>query len=131
MKMVKQKYMLPEWFAALNKDFRYQLTAIGAPGPNLHIEEEIHINSNNNSIFKIAGGKGDPRMKVSWQVTGIRQDHWAKANRPIVEEDKPSHERGYYIHPELYGNSTDKSVELYVIKSRLILIRVQLKQYKK
>ncbi|HEY9386381.1 MAG TPA: hypothetical protein VIP70_05030, partial [Nitrososphaeraceae archaeon] len=28
---------LPDWFGALNKDFRYQLTAIGAPGPNLHI----------------------------------------------------------------------------------------------
>jgi hypothetical protein len=32
---------LPDWFGALNKDFRYQLTAIGAPGPNLHIAEEI------------------------------------------------------------------------------------------
>jgi hypothetical protein len=32
---------LPDWFAALNKDFRYQLTAIGAPGPNLYIAEEI------------------------------------------------------------------------------------------
>src|SRR5919198_39184 len=32
---------LPDWFSALNKDFRYQLTAIGAPGPNLYIAEEI------------------------------------------------------------------------------------------
>ena len=32
---------LPDWFNALNKDFRYQLTAIGAPGPNLYIAEEI------------------------------------------------------------------------------------------
>ena len=32
---------LPDWFSALNKDFRYQLTAIGAPAPNLHIAEEI------------------------------------------------------------------------------------------
>ena len=32
---------LPDWFGALNKDFRYQLTAIGAPGPNLYIVEEI------------------------------------------------------------------------------------------
>ena len=32
---------LPDWFGALNKDFRYQLTAIGAPGPNLYIAEEI------------------------------------------------------------------------------------------
>ena len=26
---------MPEWFEALNQDFRYQLTAMGAPGPNL------------------------------------------------------------------------------------------------
>ena len=34
---------LPDWFGALNKDFRYQLTAIGAPGPNLYIAEEIFL----------------------------------------------------------------------------------------
>src|SRR6476620_850245 len=32
---------LPDWFNTLNKDFRYQLTAIGSPGPNLYIAEEI------------------------------------------------------------------------------------------
>jgi hypothetical protein len=76
-------------FGALNKDFRYQLTAIGAPGPNLYISEEIfhgvtkysnsNNNNNNNSSFKIAGGTSG--MKVSWQVTGIRQDPWANANQ--------------------------------------------------
>ena len=34
---------LPDWFGVLNKDFRYQLTAIGAPGPNLYIAEEIFL----------------------------------------------------------------------------------------
>jgi len=50
---------LPDWFSALNKDFRYQLTAIGAPGSNLYIAEEISgvtTNNNNNSRFKVAGG---------------------------------------------------------------------------
>src|SRR5215211_3371902 len=32
---------LPDWFGTLNKDFRYQLTPIGAPGPNLYIAKEI------------------------------------------------------------------------------------------
>jgi hypothetical protein len=36
---------LPDWFGALNKDFRYQLTAIATPGPNLYIAEEISENS--------------------------------------------------------------------------------------
>ncbi|UCE20084.1 MAG: hypothetical protein JSV84_07005 [Gemmatimonadota bacterium] len=89
---------LPQWFDALNRDFRYQLAPIGAPGPNLYISEEIH-----NNRFKIAGGS--PGMKVSWQVTGIRQDAYAEANRIQVEEDKPPEQRGTYLHPECFGKS--------------------------
>ena len=50
-------------------------------------------------------------MKVSWQVTGIRQDPWAEANRIVVEEDKPEQEKGSYIHPELYGKTEEQSIE--------------------
>jgi hypothetical protein len=42
-------------------------------------------------------------MKVSWQVTGIRKDPWANAHRIEVEQDKPQLGRGYYVHPDLYG----------------------------
>jgi len=72
---------LPAWFDALNKDFRYQLTAIGAPMPDLYISVEQSGNR-----FKIAGGTAG--MKVSWQITGTRQDAYANANRIQVEEDK-------------------------------------------
>jgi len=110
---------LPDWFGALNKDFRYQLTAIGAPGPNLYIAEEISDgvandsnsssgSNNNNSRFKIAGGTSG--MKVSWQVTGIRQDPWANAHRIKVEENKPDKERSYYLHPDLYGKAAEKGM---------------------
>jgi hypothetical protein len=114
----KAEIDLPNWFGTLNKDFRYQLTAIGAPGPNLYIAEEIseatttkYSNSssnNNNSRFKIAGGTSG--MKVSWQVTGIRKDPWANAHRIRVEEDKPDKERGYYLHPDLYRQPEDKGI---------------------
>ena len=95
---------LPEWFEALNRDFRYQLTAVGAPGPNLYVAEEISGNR-----FKIAGGS--PASKVSWQVTGIRQDVFADAHRIKVEEDKPAAERGFYLYPELYGQPKEQGVE--------------------
>jgi hypothetical protein len=95
---------LPEWFEAVNADFRYQLTAIGAPAPGLYIAEEIA-----NHRFKIAGGP--PGTKVSWQVTGVRQDAYAKAHPLQVEVDKPDSERGYYIHPELYGQPKEKGIE--------------------
>ncbi|HYX56893.1 MAG TPA: hypothetical protein VE818_12100 [Nitrososphaeraceae archaeon] len=112
----KAEIELPNWFGILNKDFRYQLTAIGAPGPNLYIAEKIsdtttsnkNKNKNNNSRFRIAGGTSG--MEVSWQVTGIRKDPWANANRIQVEEDKPAKERGYYLHPELYGQPEENGI---------------------
>ncbi len=86
---------LPAWFEALNRDFRYQLTCIGGFAP-VYIAEEISGNR-----FKIAGGS--PGMKVSWQVTGIRQDAYAKAHPLQVEEEKTGDERGKYLHPKEWG----------------------------
>lgn len=83
---------LPKWFEALNKEFRYLLTAIGAPAPNLHVSREVHDNQ-----FGIAGG--NPKMKVSWQVTGIRNDAWANTYPFASEETKSKKERGYSICP--------------------------------
>ena len=105
---------LPRWFDALNKDFRYQLTAIGAPGPNLYVSKEIQ----HNNRFRIAGGTGG--LKVSWQVTGIRQDAYAEAHRTPVEEDKPAQVRGYYLNPEEHGQPRTKS-ELSVLHPELVL----------
>jgi trimeric autotransporter adhesin len=94
---------LPDWFQALNGNFRYQLTCIGGFAP-VYIAEEI-----SNSEFRIGGGKAG--MKVSWQVTGIRQDAWANAHRIPTEVDKPARERGFYIHPELYGQPANRQIE--------------------
>ena len=94
---------LPAWFEALNKDFRYQLTCVGGFAP-VYIAEEIQGHR-----FKIAGGK--PGLKISWQVTGVRKDAYANAHRIPVEEEKLAVERGHYVHPELYGQPEEKSLE--------------------
>lgn len=94
---------MADWFEALNKDFRYQLTAIGAPGPNLYVAEEISGNQ-----FRIAGGSAG--MKVSWQVTGVRQDAFANENRIPVEELKNPEERGRYLHPTAFGQSKEMGI---------------------
>lgn len=93
---------LPDWFGALNRDFRYQLTCIGGHAP-VYVAEEVA-----DGRFRIAGGRAG--LKVSWQVTGIRQDAWANANRIVVEEDKPAHARGYYLHPEALGMPSGRSI---------------------
>ncbi len=94
---------LPEWFDALNREFRYQLTPIGSSAPELHVAREIEQRS-----FRIAGGR--PNGKVSWQVTGVRHDNWANANRVQVEEAKPDVHRGYYLHPDLYGEPDERKI---------------------
>ena len=42
-------------------------------------------------------------MKISWQVTGIRNDVYARAHPPRVEEDKIGNERGRYLTPLEHG----------------------------
>jgi hypothetical protein len=93
---------LPDWFEALNKDFRYQLTPIGQFAQAIVLKE---IASNQ---FTIKTDK--PNVKVSWQVTGIRQDAYANAYRIPVEEVKPASERGTYLHPELYGQPESQGI---------------------
>jgi len=87
---------LPDWFDALNRDFRYQLTALLGAAPDLHVSALLA-----DGKFSIAGGKAD--QQVSWQVTGIRQDAWANANRIPTEVDKKAEDHGRYLHPELFG----------------------------
>lgn len=93
---------LPKWFEALNKDFRYQLTCLGSYAP-VYIAQKVQ-----NNQFKIAGGL--PQQEISWQVTGIRQDAWAKAHPIPVEETKTGEEKGKYIYPELFGQPPTKAV---------------------
>ena len=80
----------------MNGDFRYQLTAVGAAAPNLHVDREIA-----NHQFSIAGGASG---MVSWQVTGVRHHAYAKAHPLVVEVKKPAKEIGHYMHPEAYGH---------------------------
>ena len=93
---------LPKWFEALNRDFRYQLAVIGQFAQAM-VASEI-----SNHHFSIKTDK--PNVKVSWQVTGIRQDAWANAHRIPVEQEKPQLERGFYLHPELFGAPEEKGV---------------------
>ena len=94
---------LPDYFQALNRDFRYQLTAIGAPASGLYVASEIAANR-----FQIAGGT--PSMKVSWQVTGIRQDAYAKTYAAPVVRNKPAAFQGYYLHPTVFGKPPTLSI---------------------
>lgn len=110
---------LPAYFAKINRDPRYTLTAIGAAMPNLHIAQEIddaalelgaHAEPAEAAPicwFGIAGGA--PNAKVSWRVEAVRNDRFMQQHGAPVEQDKVEHERGRYQQPELYGQPREMS----------------------
>jgi hypothetical protein len=87
--------IMPDWFEALNKEFRYQLTVIGDFAQAI-ISQKIQ-----NNQFIIRTDK--PGIEVSWQVTGIRHDKFAERYRIPVEENKTGKDVGKYLHPDAYG----------------------------
>jgi hypothetical protein len=94
---------LPEWFEVLNTDFRYQLTVIG------QFAQAIIARKVENNQFEIQTSASN--VEVSWQVTGVRQDPYAKGHPLVVEQEKEARLRGFYIHPELYGAPPEKQIE--------------------
>jgi hypothetical protein len=80
---------LPDYFEALNRDFRYQLTVIGQFAQAIVAEEIM------NNRFVIKTDK--PNVKISWQVSGVRKDVCAEANPPVVEKEKSAAERALYL----------------------------------
>ena len=96
---------LPEWFEALNRDFRYQLTVIGG-GAWARARVARRIEGNRFVIETDV-----PATEVSWQVTGIRKDAFAEQNRIPVEEMKPEGQRGKYLHPEVHGKPTELRID--------------------
>ncbi|MCW5934887.1 MAG: hypothetical protein KIT45_11440 [Fimbriimonadia bacterium] len=100
---------LPEWFETLNRDFRYQLTIVDETNSAEFVHAKV--------VQKIRGNQfvirtSQPHVEVSWMVTGIRHDPYAEQYRIPVEQDKPANERGRYLHPELYGQPKENSVNL-------------------
>lgn len=103
---------LPDWFEALNRDVRYQLTPIGEYAP-LFVRSKVK-----SGRFSIAGGAAG--QEVSWQVTGIRKDAWAEAHRIPGEEAKKGDVKGRYLHPEEHGQKATKGIKLPKAAQRAI-----------
>jgi hypothetical protein len=88
--------ILPDYFEALNIDFRYQLTCVGTFAQAI-VSQKVKDN-----FFIIQTDK--PNVEVSWQVTGVRNDAYAKKFRIPNTVDKPSHEKGKYLYPAAFDN---------------------------
>jgi hypothetical protein len=94
---------LPPYFEALNKDFRYQLTVIG------QFAQAIVSSKVQGNRFTIKTDK--PNVEVSWQVTGVRQDNYAKAHPISAEQAKEAKDKGKYLHPAEAGQPESMGVD--------------------
>jgi hypothetical protein len=92
---------LPPYFAEINKDPSYTLTAVGSPMPALYISRKIEGNH-----FSISGGA--PSGEVCWRVEAARNDRFVRAHGAPVEQDKSPEYRGTYLQPDLYGQPPEK-----------------------
>ncbi|MCZ6834911.1 MAG: hypothetical protein O7G85_03985 [Planctomycetota bacterium] len=91
---------MPDYFHALNSEFRYQLTIIDVSDSDDFVMAKV---TKTLSAGRFTIRTSHPNIHVSWQVTGVRHDAWAEAHRIVVEEDKSPEEQGKYLAPELYG----------------------------
>jgi hypothetical protein len=95
---------LPRYDRQLNRDHQIQLTAVGAPAPDLHVARPV-----SDGRFAIAGGA--PGQQVYWVVTAVRNDAWARKHPLRVSQAKKRSERGRYLNPEAFGEPRSKAID--------------------
>jgi hypothetical protein len=93
---------LPDYFEAINKDFRYQLTVVGTFAQAI-ISKEV-----DNNHFEIATSV--PNVKVSWEVKGVRNDARMKKYPFVAEQEKTSAQKGKYWDPSAHDKAESMGV---------------------
>jgi hypothetical protein len=106
---------MPSYFQALNRDVRYQLTVVG------QFAQAIVSSKVNNGQFKIKTDK--PNVEVCWQVSGVRNDAYARAHPFQAVQPKTGAEHGLYLHPEVFGKSHADSLSYNRSPEKLLKLR--------
>ena len=95
---------MPVWFDVVNRDFRYQLTAVGAPGT-----KSVHCPGSDEELVQDRRRHG--RREGFLAGTGIRKDPWAQKKNPMtVEEKKTGKDRGRFLDPVLHWQPKEKAI---------------------
>ena len=96
---------LPNYFEAINRDYRYQLTVIDA-SDDFVLAKVVQEIQNNQFVIRTS----KPNVKVSWRVEAIRNDLWVQRYGYVTEQEKPQWNQGKYLHPELYGLPIEQGI---------------------
>lgn len=93
---------LPDYFEAINRDFRYQLTVIGTFAQAIIAEKIKH----NRFVIRT----DQAHVEVSWRVEAIRNDLWVQRHSYQTEQEKKDELKGKYLHPELYDQPKERGI---------------------
>jgi hypothetical protein len=99
---------LPNYFAEINKDFRYTLTVVDDTDSTEFVQAKVARKIRDNR-FKIRTSA--PNVEVTWRVEAVRNDAWVRAHGAPVEVEKGEGERGKYQHPELFGKAKELGMD--------------------
>ncbi len=101
----KAMVSLPDYFEALNKDFRYQLTVVGGGFAQAIVSREVKGNQ-----FEVATNQ--PNIKVSWEVKGVRNDERMKKFPFVAEAEKVGAMKGKYFDAVAYNVARPKAANV-------------------
>ena len=90
----RAEVVLPDWFEALNENFRYQLTPIGASAPDLHIADELHDG-------RFSSPVGDPTRRCAGRSAGYATTPTPKRTRCGWSWRSHMTRRGCFCTPKL------------------------------
>ena len=99
---------LPDYFEALNRDFRYSVTVVDEVDADEVFLWAKVVRKVSGNQFTVRSSRGE--LEVSWQVTGVRKDAWAEKNRIPNSVDKAGEERGTLLHPDAFVAAPGKGV---------------------
>ena len=88
-------------------DFRYQLTIVDDSGSDEFVQAKVARKTKDNAF---AIRTSSPNTEVSWQVSGVRHDAWAKANPRTIEFEKTGANKGKFLSPEAFGSPTASAI---------------------
>ncbi len=100
---------LPDYFAEINANFKYQLTVVD--GPNTPADDFVQVKVRQeikDRRFQVRTSA--PNVKVSWRVDADRNDLYVQNRKPKDVVDKQGLEKGTYQHPELYGLGPERGM---------------------
>lgn len=98
---------LPDYFAEINANYKYQLTVIDEGDHDEFICAKV--------VQKIRGNKfrirtNLPNIEVSWEVKADRNDQRIRSIRPTDVQEKLAEEKGKYQNPEYFGARADQGL---------------------